>query len=301
MEELIDDYLSYLEIEKGRSKKTKENYGHYLSRLIDFAGNIPPIELTDKLVRDWRIWLNRLTTNKSEELKKSTQNYHLIALRGFLKYCSRINVETLAADRIELAKSHRKQVSFLSKSELDDIFSKIDKQTKAGKRDFAIMMLLFSTGMRVSEIASLGKNQINLERGEFMIRGKGQKDRPVFVSGLAVQAVRDYLESRDDNIQALFINHSKRSKITNDGQYRSLTPRSIQRIVSSRALLAGITKNVTPHTLRHSFATDLIINGADIRSVQAMLGHSNIATTQIYTHITDPHLKEIHSKFHSSE
>ena len=297
------DFLEYMEIEQNRSQKTIQNYDHYLIRLTDFAGDdLDVSDINTELIRKWRLWLNKLGTNTSDELQKNTQNYHLIALRSFLKYCSKRDIPTLSADKIELAKSNRKQVTFLDTDEIERIFSQPDINTLAGLRDRAILELLFSSGLRVSELVGLDKSHINLKRREFMVRGKGQKDRPIFISKDASVWIREYLDKRDDNKQPLFVRIGKTSKsITTDGDYFRLTPRSVQRLVKKYALLAGITKHVSPHTLRHSFATDLLMNGADIRSVQAMLGHSNISTTQIYTHVTDPHLKEIHDKFHNQE
>lgn len=294
------DFLEYMEIEQNRSQKTIQNYDHYLTRLTDFAGDdLKVSEIDAELIRKWRLWLNRLGTNVSDELQKNTQNYHLIALRSFLKYCSKRDIKALAPDKIELAKSNRKQVTFLSPDELERLFSKPDSRTVSGLRDRAILELLFSSGLRVSELVALDKDHINLKRKEFMVRGKGQKDRPVFISDEAAKWIEVYLEKRDDNKKPLFTRVGKTDKsITTDGDYYRLTARSIQRLVKKYALLAGITKNVSPHTLRHSFATDLLMNGADIRSVQSMLGHSNISTTQIYTHITDPHLRSTHERFH---
>ena len=301
-EKLKIEFLEYLEIEKNRSLKTISNYDHYLTRLSDFAGDIKVDEITDELIRRWRLWLNRLGTNTSEELNKSTQNYHLIALRSFLKYCQKRDIQSLAPERIELANFKRKQVTFLDKDELKRLFNQPKTDSLIGLRDRTILELLFSSGMRVSEIVSLNRGQVNLERGEFTIRGKGQKDRLVFVSDEAKNWLQKYIDKRDDNSVALFIHyHSGYKNLDNTGNFKRLTARSIQRIVSKYALLAGITKHVSPHVLRHSFATDLLINGADIRSVQTMLGHSNIATTQIYTHITDLHLKEIYKKFHDTK
>ncbi len=293
------DFLEYLEIEQGRSQKTIENYDHYLARLIDFAGDITVADINAELVRKWRLWLNRLGTNTSDELGKSTLNYHLIALRSYLKFCAKRDIPTLSPDKIELAKTARKQVTFLNENELERLFNMPDLNTIIGLRDRAILELLFSSGLRVSELVGLNKGDVNLKRKEFMVRGKGQKDRPVFVSDAAAWWLTQYAEKRSDNSQPLFIRYSGSKKVNLSGNFYRLTARSVQRLVSKYALLAGITKTVTPHTLRHSFATDLIMNGADVRSVQSMLGHSNIATTQIYTHITDPHLKSVHQSFHN--
>ena len=293
------DFLEYLEIEQNRSQKTIANYDHYLTRLTDFAGDDLKISgVNSELVRKWRLWLNRLGTNVSDELQKTTQNYHLIALRSFLKFCAKRDIPALNADKVELAHTVRKEVTFLNEDELVRLFSQPNVATEAGLRDRAILELLFSSGLRVSELVGLDRDHINLKRREFMVRGKGQKDRPIFISPEAAGWLSKYLELRQDNTRPLFIRYNGRKAVDQSGNFRRLTARSVQRLVSQHARLSGITKHVSPHTLRHSFATDLLMNGADLRSVQAMLGHSNIATTQIYTHVTDPHLKRIHEQFH---
>jgi site-specific recombinase XerD len=293
------DFLEYLEIEQNRSQKTIANYDHYLTRLIDFAGDIQVSDINAELVRKWRLWLNRLGTNTADELQKSTSNYHLIALRSFLKLCAKRNIPALSADKIELARTQRKQVTFLNEDELTRIFAQPNLHTLGGLRDRAILELLFSSGLRVSELVGLDRDHINLKRREFTVRGKGQKDRPIFISSEAASWIERYLERREDNARPLFLRVQPKGKRPDTtGNFQRLTARSIQRLVSRYALLAGITKQVSPHTLRHSFATDLLMNGADLRSVQAMLGHSSISTTQIYTHVTDPHLKAVHEKFH---
>lgn len=295
------DFLEHLEIEQNRSQKTIANYDHYLTRLLDFAGDITVSDIDAELIRKWRLWLNRLGTNTSDELQKTTQNYHLIALRSFLKYCAKRDIPALPPDKIELARTKRKQVTFLTPEELERLFDQPDISGLAGLRDRAILELLFSSGLRVSELVGLNRDHINLKRREFMVRGKGQKDRPIFISQDAAEWVQKYLEARQDTSQPLFIRYNGKKQADTSGDFSRLTARSIQRMVARYALLAGITKHVSPHTLRHSFATDLLMNGADLRSVQAMLGHSNIATTQIYTHVTDPHLKAVHEKFHHSK
>lgn len=292
------DFLEYLEIDQNRSQKTIANYDHYLTRLIDFAGDIKVQDVNSELVRKWRLWLNRLGTNVSDELGTATLNYHLIALRSFLKFCAKRDIECMAPNKIELARAKRKQVSWLDEDELERLFAQPDTSKVAGLRDRAILELLFSSGLRVSELVGLDREHINLKRREFMVRGKGQKDRPIFISPEAADRLQQYLDARKDNTKPLFIRYMGTRKVDLTGNFHRLTARSVQRLVAQYALLAGITKHVSPHTLRHSFATNLLMNGADIRSVQAMLGHSNISTTQIYTHITDPHLKEIHAKFH---
>lgn len=300
-ENIKTDFLEYLEIEQNKSQKTIQNYDHYLNRLVDFAGDIEVQEIDPDLVRKWRLWLNRLGTNTSDELQKTTQNYHLIALRSFLRFCSKRDIPALAPDKIELAKTTRTQVTYLSAEEIGRLLNAIKTNTPQGLRDRAIVELLFSSGLRVSELVHLNKDHVNLVRREFTVRGKGQKDRPVFISEEASEWIHAYLDSRTDSSDALFIRYGGYKQTDTSGDYLRLTARSIQRMVSRYARLAGITKKVSPHTLRHSFATNLLMNGADIRSVQAMLGHSSIATTQIYTHVTDPYLKEIHEKFHKKD
>lgn len=298
VEKLIVDFLEYLEIEQNRSQKTIANYHHYLTRLVDFASDIDVKDIDPELVRKWRLWLNRLGTNTSDELQKTTQNYHLIALRSFLKFCAKRGIDALPADKIELARTKRSQVTFLTEDEMSRLLDEPDTSTLTGMRDRAILELLYSSGLRVSELVALNKDHINLKRREFMVRGKGQKDRPIFISEEAADWIQKYLDKRTDNSPPLFVRASGNKQVDRSGNHLRLTARSIQRMVARQALLAGITKHVSPHTLRHSFATDLLMNGADLRSVQAMLGHSNIATTQIYTHVTDPHLKAVHSQFH---
>ena len=298
--EYMGDFLDYLEIEKGRSLKTIENYSHYLNRFLDFAGDEIKVSQIDlDMITKWRQWLNRHKLEDGRTISRTTQNYHLIALRSFLKYLARRNIKTLPADKIELATVKRPQVSYLSRDEVHRLFKAAGASTAIGLRDLAILELLFSSGLRVSELASLNRDSINLARGEFTIRGKGQKDRPVYLSKEAVIALENYLKKRTDNFEPLFIHYSGTKTEIDHGNYTRLTTRSIQRLVERYGKLAGITKRVTPHTLRHSFATDLLVNGADLRSVQSMLGHSNISTTQVYTHLTDPQLKEVHKKFHS--
>lgn len=300
-ESAVAEFLEYLELEQNRSLKTIQNYSHYLNRLADFAGDIKLSDIDAELIRKWRMWLNRLPTSTADDLSKTTQNYHLIALRSFLRFCAKRNWETLAPDKIELARTKRPQVTFLTTEELERLIAQPDISKLNGLRDRAILELLFSSGLRVSELVGLDRDHVNTKRREFMVRGKGQKDRPIFISSEAAAWIEKYLAMRTDNTKPLFIRYSGSKKVDNSGNFTRLTARSVQRMVSRYALLAGITKHVSPHTLRHSFATDLLMNGADLRSVQAMLGHSNIATTQIYTHVTDPHLKAVHEKFHAKK
>ena len=305
--DLINDFLEHLEIESGRSKKTVENYRLYLERFVEIALEIlnkdemGPQDITKELIRKYRLKLNRYGSEMGgENLKIITQAYHLIALRGFLKYLARREIKSLDPSLVDLPRVVRKQVTFLHYDEVEDMLEQIDLSSESGLRDRAIIELLYSGGLRVTELVGLNRDSINLERREFMVRGKGSKDRPIFISKSAAERVRDYLDARTDSLPALFLNNSRNTQaVDTSGNYRRMTVRSVERIVEKYAKLAGITKHVSPHTLRHSFATDLLMNGADLRSVQSMLGHADISTTQIYTHVTDAHLKEVHEKFHS--
>ncbi len=294
------DYIEYLEVEGGRSAKTAESYRLYLERLVEFVGEINVEQLTPELIRKYRLWLNRRTNDQGQTMALITQNYHLIALRGFLRYLSYRDISSVSPEKIVLPKIARKQVTFLHYDEVSRLIEQIDCSTETGLRDRAIIELLFSSGLRVSELVNLNRDHVNTKRREFMVRGKGQKDRPVFVSMAAATHVDTYLAARLDNLPPLFLSYSRNNISSTTGDYRRLSSRSIQRMISKYAKIAGITKHVSPHTMRHSFATDLLMNGADIRSVQVMLGHSSIATTQVYTHVTDQHLREVHEKFHSN-
>jgi site-specific recombinase XerD len=287
-----------MEIEQNRSQKTIENYHHYLMRLVEFSDDPDIRKLDAEMVRKWRLWLNRLQDQNGDPISKTTQNYHLIALRSFLKYLAKRDIEALTSDKIELASVKRPQVGFLDPAEVEQLLSAIDTSNPVGLRDRAIIELLFSGGLRVSELVSLNRDHINLEKREFSIRGKGQKDRLIFISPQAADWLDRFLATRKDNFRPLFIHYSGSKNNLDEGMYTRLTTRSVQRLVARYARLAGITKKVTPHTLRHSFATDLLSNGADLRSVQSLLGHANVSTTQIYTHLTDPQLKKVHEQFH---
>lgn len=299
MSDYILDFIEHLEVEGGRMPKTAENYEFYLNRFVEFSGDIKVADINSELIRKYRLWLNRHENERGETLATITQSYHLIALRGFFKYLSKRDIPSLSPDKIELPKTARKQVTFLHYDEVQRLIEGIDTSEEAGLRDRAIIELFFSSGLRVSELVNLNRDHINTKRREFMVRGKGQKDRPVFISQSAADWVEQYLAMRQDSLAPLFISYSRNVETNTSGDFRRLSARSIQRAISKYARLAGITKHVSPHTMRHSFATDLLMNGADIRSVQTMLGHSDISTTQIYTHVTDAHLKEVYDKFHS--
>lgn len=308
----VTDFLEYCEIGKNQSPKTIKAYEHFLLRFCHFAQSISvadPQNITLDTIKRYRLYLNRLEDDKGRGLKIISQNYHLIALRAFLKYLAKNDVESLAAEKIELPKNPARQVEFLEAEELARLFKSVsrEKDELQRLRDTAIMHTLFSTGLRVSELAGLRRDTTNLDRGEFTVRGKGGKLRVVFLSPEAAETIKKYLAKRKDNNQALFVSHSSvgnsieqeiKSMGRKDGGNAGLTTRSIERIIKKYCRLGGIVKKVSPHTLRHSFATDLLRNGADIRSVQAMLGHSSITTTQIYTHVTNEGLREIHKKFH---
>ncbi len=301
---LISDFLTYLEVERNRSERTVKNYDFYLRRFFSWAKGVGPEKITLDLVRQYRVWLNRYKDERGHAMKKNTQNYHLIALRSFLKYLAKRDVKTLAPEKIELARMPERSVAFLDAPELERLLEAPLAGGQAGEgghsllqlRDKAILEMLFSTGLRVSELAGLTKDMINMKREEFTVRGKGDKPRVVFLSNQARHWLQQYLARRRDMEPHLFVSLDRASHGREyDG---GLTPRSIQRTVEHYARAAGITKRITPHTVRHTFATDLLRNGADIRSVQTLLGHSSITTTQIYTHITDERLKEVYNSFH---
>lgn len=304
IQKLIQEFLEYLEIEKNRSRATIRNYQFYLERFVNWAKIVTPEKINLELVRKYRLWLNRLKVKKDQTLKKSTQNYHLIALRSFLKYLSKRDIESLAPEKIELAKMPERSVEFLEGKDLENLLNaplKTEEPEIIKMRDKAILELFFSTGLRVSELCQLTKEQVNFKKDEFTVRGKGDKPRIVFLSNQAKFWLKKYLDLREDIEPFLFIRHD-RAALKNKSLLKSnLTPRSVQRIIKKYAKIAGIPKKITPHTLRHSFATDLLNNGADIRSVQALLGHSSITTTQIYTHITDKKLKEIYQTYHNKK
>ena len=284
---LKTEFLEHIEIEKGRSVKTVENYARYLERFLTFSKVKNPNDITNETVRKFRLWLNRQPA-LGGTLKSKTQNYYLIALRMFLKYLTRRNIKSLPPEQIELARVSERQLDLISQEELERLLAAPESDNLKTLRDKAILELLFSTGLRVSELCSLPRD-LNWRSPEISVRGKGGKVRLVFVSDTAREAVKKYLAARKDMEEPLFLSNKN----------TALTRRSVERIVKFYAIKAGISKNVVPHSLRHLFATDLLRNGADLRSVQALLGHANIMTTQIYTHVTDKHLREIHQNFHA--
>lgn len=300
LKDLKRQFLEYTEIERGRSLKTVENYDRYLERFLQYTKLEDPKKITEDVVRDYRLWLNRQSIaprglRSKETLKRKTQNYYLIALRAFLKYLMKRDITSLAPDKIELAKTPERSLDLITKNELERLMKAPSGTDEKSLRDRAILELLFSTGLRVSELCGLPRD-IDLSADEFSVRGKGEKVRVVFLSSEAKSAIKDYLKVRKDMDDSLFVQNAKNSKSKKTLQ---LTPRSVERIIKHYGLKAGITRKVTPHVIRHSFATDLLQNGADLRSVQMLLGHANIGTTQIYTHLTDKHLKEVHKKFHN--
>lgn len=297
---LIREFLEHIEIEKGRSLKTVINYERYLKRFVEISKVKKPHDITDNVVREYRLILNRQYSGKvegghKETLKRKTQNYYLIALRAFLKYFMKRGIASLSPERIELAKVPERSLDLISHDELMRLMNAPQGTDVKTLRDKAMLELLFSTGLRVSELCSLSRD-INLKSDELSVRGKGEKVRVVFISPEAKKALTEYLKARKDMDGALFVQFGK---TTQSKETLALTPRSVERIIKHYAIKAGIDRKVTPHVIRHSFATDLLQNGADLRSVQALLGHAHIGTTQVYTHVTDKHLRDIHKKFHN--
>lgn len=283
---LLEQYLDYLEIEKNRSRKTRENYSRYLLAFFEDQKIRKLSHITREKVRNFRVHLS------GKELKKNTQGYYVIAIRNFLKYLIKQGYETLPPERIELPKTSRRDIEVLDYWELERLIGAPEGETLRALRDKAILETFFSTGLRLSELCSL-KRYIDLERGEVSVRGKGDKLRVVFLSEGARKAIRKYLDKRTDPEEALFVSLSRSGNVIG-----RITPRSVERLVDFYARAAGIPKKIHPHQLRHSFATDLLINGADLRSVQSLLGHANVSTTQIYTHLTNKELRDIHKAFH---
>lgn len=299
LEKQVKHFLDHLEIEMGRSLRTLENYAHCLNRFVQTTHLTRAEDITTESIREYRLILNRRETRQGNTLKKNTQNHHAVVLRSFLKFLAKQDFATLPPEKIEIGRTPMRQVDFLEPDEVERLILATARSTLRSLRDRAILELLFSAGLRVSELTHLDRQHIDLEKEEFSVRGKGDKLRIVFISSSAKGALKRYLDRRSDTDPALFVPLSPKTARTNqEPGIPRLTPRSIERIVKHYATKAGIIKDVHPHTLRHTFATDLLANGADIRSVQAMLGHASITTTQIYTHVTNEHLKEIHQTFH---
>ncbi|MFZ5845425.1 MAG: tyrosine-type recombinase/integrase [Patescibacteria group bacterium] len=309
LQQLINDFLEYLEIEKNVSKLTVRNYRHYLMRFLGFltrqspaspAGGVTIGHVTAENVRQFRLYLSRFIDEHNLPLKRVTQNYHLIALRSFLKYANRRSIRTMAPETIELPKAESRSLKFLDREQIERLLSMPELSQPEGYRDKAILEVLFSTGLRVSELVALNRDQINLERREFGVIGKGKRVRVVFLSETAVKWLKDYLGKRTDAAKPLFVRYSGKKPREDDktGESLRLTARSVQRLVEKYVKKARLPIKITPHGLRHSFATDLLSSGADLRAIQEMLGHKNVATTQIYTHITNPQLRQIHERFH---
>lgn len=304
LEGLIEEFLEYLEVERNLSPLTIRDYRHYLKVFADWSAAHYPIEkaadLTLEAVRKYRVYLAHYNSpNGNLPLKKVTQNYYVIALRSFLRYLVRKDLPVLAPEKIELPKAESRSLKFLEREQMERLLNMPNISSRQGLRDKAILELLFSTGLRVSELVSLNRDQINLERGEFGVKGKGGKIRVVFLSDRAKEWLSRYLDQRDDQFQPLFIRYSGAPALENKGEKMRLTARSVQRIVEKYVLKAKLPVKISVHGIRHSFATDLLANGADLRSVQEMLGHKNVTTTQIYTHVTHRQLKDVHKAFHS--
>ncbi len=302
LEHHAKEFLEHLEIELNRSPTTLANYSLVLRQFLDWGQLEIPREITQEKVREYRIYLNRRSAKQGDLLKKNTQTYHAVVIRTFLKYLAKNDCDSVPPEKIEVGKIPDRQVDFLEIDEVVRLLDATKGSTLRSFRDQAIIELLFSAGLRVSELTGLNRDHINLSKEDFSVRGKGSKLRIVFLSSEARDALKQYLDKRTDVDPALFIALPKKGLVNTRNAKREtlrLTPRSIQRLIKYYTKKAGITKDVHPHTLRHSFATDLLINGADIRSVQAMLGHASITTTQVYTHITNERLKEVHQSFHS--
>ena len=303
LELLVTEFLEYLEIQKGFSPLTIREYRHYLKRFHNWlTENSPatkPEDINLELVRRYRLYLAHLRARDGVLLQRVTQSYHIVALRAFLRYLLvQRDIPTLSPDKIELPKQSSRSIAFLNPEQIERLLNSPKIADNAGLRDRTILETLYSTGLRVSELVKLNRDQVDLERKEFGVKGKGNKIRVVFLSDTAAQWIERYLRSRQDNFKPLFIRYSGKVDAQKNGEKMRLTARSIQRIVAKYAKRSGLPIEATPHTLRHSFATDLLISGADIRSVQEMLGHESIRTTQVYTHVTNRHLKEVHKAFH---
>ena len=299
IKKLHADFLEDLEIGQGRSAKTVENYDRYLQRFYEQQKVLKIADITPGAVRAFRRYLNEQAPRSYDITEKgvslATQNYHLIALRQFLKYLAKRDISALSADKVGLAKLFERDIDVLYPEEVDALLAAPRGESIGTLRNKAILEILFSTGMRVAEAVSLDRDDVRDDSNELAVRGKGNKVRVVFLSPSSRQAAAIYVNRRGDIDPALFVRHGPNT--ANQSDLR-LTPRSVQRMIKQYATAAGLTKKITPHTLRHSYATDLLVNGADVRQVQQLLGHASITTTQAYTHLTDVHLKSVHEKFH---
>lgn len=301
---LVDEFLEYCEIEKNLSPLTIRDYRHYLKFFCEWSATNSPIlrpeDITVEVIRKYRVYLAHFNSpNGNLPLKKVTQNYYVIALRSFLKYLIRKDFPVISPDKIELPKTESRSLKFLDRDQLERLLAQPNISTDSGLRDKTIMEMLFSTGLRVSELVKLNVDQINLERKEFGVIGKGGRARVVFLSDRAAIWLEKYISKRADNFRPLFIRYRGNQEPTENSEKLRLTTRSVQRLLEKYVRKARLPIKATPHVLRHSFATDLLMNGADLRSVQEMLGHKNVSTTQIYTHVTNAQLKDVHKSFHS--
>lgn len=304
LKEAVSSFLEYCELDRNLSRRTVRMYGYYLEFFLDWLNKHYPDEVEDtravgeKEIRAFRLFLAQEYFNPYKGvLKRQSQNYFLIAIRSLLRYMAKKEIPGMSPDKIELGKAQDREIRFLPEEDLERLFEAVVPTNLQRLRDRTLLEVLFSTGLRVSELSSLNRDQVNVERGEFTVVGKGGKARLVFLSKRAIYWLEQYLVKRRDESPAVFIRYKgKKSQKPEDLR---LSPRQIERLVETYRKRAGITRKITPHVLRHSFATDLLTHGADLRSVQEMLGHKNIATTQIYTHVTNPQLKAIHEKFHS--
>ena len=303
IEQLVSDFIEYLEIEKTYSPYTIVQYRHFLTRFLSWLNEnysvVYPEDINHDIVRKYRLFLAHFKDKDGNQLKRTTQGYHIIVLRAFLRYLiAQRDIETLAPEKIDLPKQGSRSVSFLNIEQVERLLNSPEISDETGLRDRAILETLFSTGLRVSELVRLNRDMVNVKRKEVGVRGKGNKMRVVFISNEAAHWIERYVNYRKDNYRPLFIRYSGKKDDRQNGEKMRLTARSIQNIVTFYARKCNLPVEVTPHTLRHSFATDLLISGADLRAVQEMLGHESIRTTQVYTHVTDRHLKEVHETFH---
>ncbi|MCD8484783.1 tyrosine-type recombinase/integrase [Candidatus Woesebacteria bacterium] len=302
LQQQVYEYLEHIEVERNLSSLTLRDYSLYLDRFVQWAKrkdikNMQAVDL--QTIKKYRLYLSRYTTEQGESLSVRTQSYYIIALRSFLKWLIKMDVKVIPPEKIDLPKVEQAEVTFVKPEQMERLMAQPDISTDHGLRDRAILEVLFSTGLRVSELVSLDREQVDTQRKEFGVLGKGRKVRVVFLSDRAAHWLEQYLALRTDDWSPVFIRHSRGIDVTEDGENMRLSARSVQRSVEKYRKMAHIPVKITPHSIRHSFATDLLRNGAGLRDVQEMLGHKNISTTQIYTHVTRPELKKVHEKFHS--